>query len=132
MFWSGAYVSTGLMQSAVRDGILNTVIAFAPFHARLIEPEQFDGLYQFAAQKWNLIAISPSRDGWVGFWGGTPRMHLNVFKRNSYSGITLELENEKDYQYWSYKIWRTGRIIDWFISDLQMYFGSWRTNRFKK
>jgi hypothetical protein len=132
MFWSGAYVSTGLMQSAVRLGILNTVKAFAPFHSQLIEPDKFDGLFQFAAQKWNLIVISPQSGDWVGFWGGTPRMHLNVFERNSYSGITLEMENEKDYQYWSYKIWRTGRVIDWFISDLPMYFDSWRDDSIQK
>jgi len=132
MFWYGAYVTHDSTQSAIKDGVLSTIRTFEPAAAQNLEENEFVGLYQYAALKWNLLIISPLKDGCVGLWGTTPKFLHNVFQGNSYSGIILELEDEKDYKFWSYKVLDKGTITDWFVSDPPKYFDSWDVDSIRK
>lgn len=124
-FWYGAYIYADINQIGIKHGVLNTVSSFAPAHAGLISPEQFTGLHQSAALKWNLIVVSPKRRGWIGLWGGTPAFQRRLFQNLACSGITLEMEDGRDASFWSYRLWQDGAVADWFISDPSQYFASW-------
>jgi hypothetical protein len=85
-------------------------------------------LYLFSVGDINLLFVSPQQDNWTAFFGGDPAFCTRVFETRHYSGLFIggiDLLIPRKYgrrDSWSYMIWKEGVIVDWFVSNLSLYF----------
>lgn len=124
--WHGAYVQSKSQVELV-EGIQETMSQVSRGTMHLMR-DHFDSRFFFHVGEINLLFVSPQQENWTAFFGAVHGFCAQVFETCHYSGLLiggmdrLGLENHNRRNSWNYIIWKDGIIIDWFVSNLSVYF----------
>lgn len=125
--WHGAYVQSK-SQTEIVEGI-QTTMSMITQGRMLPAGEHFNPGYFFSVGEINLLFVSPQQQNWTAFFGGgPPAFCTRVFETCQYSGLLIGgLDDDLLAEYsqrnsWTYMIWKGGVIVDWFVSNLSVYF----------
>jgi hypothetical protein len=129
MYWYSAYIRSHPGMNLPED-IRRT--DFERSKVGIVHPGEFNGLLYHEATSWKLVILSPIVDGWTVMWGSTSTFHQIIFQANGYSGLILEVEDDKDYDLWTYQLWDKGLLLDWFVSDPVSYFRAWKMHSLER
>jgi hypothetical protein len=128
-YWHGAYVQSK-SQAEIVEGI-QTTMSMITQGRMLLGRERFNPGYFFSVGDLNLLFVSPQQENWTAFFGGgPPAFCTRVFETCHYSGLLIGgLDDDLLSEYsqrnsWTYMIWKEGAIVDWFVSNLSVYFDS--------
>ncbi len=126
-YWHGTYVQSK-SQTEIIEGI-RTTMSMITRGRMLPAGEHFNPGYFFSVGDINLLFVSPQQQNWTAFFGGgPPAFCTRVFETCHYSGLLIGgLDDDLLAEYsqrnsWTYMIWKEGTIVDWFVSNLAVYF----------
>lgn len=126
-YWHGAYIQSK-SQTEVVEGIQTTMSVIT--QGKLLPAgKHFNPGYFFSVGDINLLFVSPQQQNWTAFFGGgPPTFCTRVFEACHYSGLLIGgldddlLAEHSQRNSWTYMIWKEGTIVDWFVSNLAVYF----------
>lgn len=128
-YWHGAYVQSK-SQAEVVEGI-QTTMSMITQGRMILGGEHFNPGYFFSVGDISLLFVSPQQENRTAFFGGgMPAFCTRVFETCHYSGFFIGgLDDDLLAEYsqrnsWTYMIWKEGVIVDWFVSNLSVYFDS--------
>ncbi len=122
-YWLAAYVQSQ-SQEQILDDIRKT--DFWGVNVKLVlNPADVGRPFNHVAQRWRLVFLTPDVNGWIGMLGSTPAFYMQVFRKNKYSGLILEMIDDEHWRLWSYQVWENGVLVDWFITQPVNNFDVW-------
>lgn len=126
-YWHGAYVQSKSQREVV-EGIQTTMSMITQGRMLLGEKHSNRG-YFYSVGDINLLFVSPQQENWTAFFGGgPPAFCTRVFETCRYSGLLIGgldddlLSEHSQRNTWTYMIWKAGTIVEWFVSNLSVYF----------
>lgn len=130
--WHGAYVED-VSQAELAAAIKTTMEELSGGLIRAVNTIE-TGRYEFsrAAQLLLFMSVSPQVHEWTAFWGAEPRFCSRVFQHQKLSGIQFHgmvrrpggTDPGKNNS-WEWKIWQSGELMAWFISNPKIHFHLW-------